>query len=88
MCMMGTRVYMFEVVHVCALCNVPFQTCLMEVLCLVDSINTFRLSIQDKAKMSPERAARMVPRGSFFLLAVTTSGRPFRLACTVQCLWW
>ena len=55
------------------------RTCVVEALCFIDSINTFRLSSHERAKMLPDRAALMFPRGSLFLLDVTSFGMPFRL---------
>ena len=58
------------------------RTSTIEVLCFVDSINTCLLSIQESTRMSLQRAALMVPRGTF-LFTVTSFGRPFLFDWTV-----
>ena len=58
------------------------RTCTIAVECLVDNISTFRLSSQESATISPDLAARTVPRGSL-RLSVTSLGRPLLFAWTV-----
>ena len=58
------------------------RTCTTATECFVDNMRTLRLSIQDSANMSPDLAARTVPRGSFCLM-VTSLGMPLQFDWTV-----
>ena len=78
-----TCMYMYtqtQTLPPCALCHAFCRcyldrTCTTALECLVDSMRTFRLSIHESANMSPDLAARTVPRGSF-RFNVTSFGRP------------
>ncbi len=50
--------------------------------CLVDSISTLLLSVQESASISPQRKDSTVPLG-FFRFSWKLGGRPLRFDCTV-----